>query len=372
MMNISRNGALAIGAALLLVAGSAGAQPTKDSLKCSSSKLKAYGKDLGAKLKCYSKAVGKGDPVDPECLSKAEANTTKSFDKAESKGGCPTDGNPDGDLPNSLDRLNEFVGEITAALAPNPGPNKCQSKKLGAASKLAAALFNCESKAAKKNVEVDQVKCVDKAVQKTLDGFAKEEAKAKVPCDTTGDADATAGATEDVVHFQTGVTPRFDGCGNQIVRAPETCDDGNTENFDFCPNSCIVLFCDPNSASTRTVTVVTSTPDLAAVTIDLDYPEDKVSLPGIGGNVPDGVVMGPDPLTPAQPNDFEHAVRLVIFSPFNFDTTDVATLAFNDCNGATAPTPGDFSCTVVDAGAEDGMGGFVPVQGVTCSVTVAP
>jgi cysteine-rich repeat protein len=372
MMNISRNGALAIAAALLLAAGSAGAQPTKDSLKCASKKLNAYGKDLGSKLKCYSKALKKGEAVDPECLAKAEAKTTTSFDKAEAKGGCPTDGNPDGDLPNSLDRLNEFVGETAAALGQNPGPNKCQSKKLGAAGKLAGALFKCESKAAKKNVEVDQVKCVDKAVQKLIDGFAKDEAKAKVPCDTTGDADTVVGSTQDVVHFQTGVTPRFDGCGNEIVRAPETCDDGNTENFDFCPNSCTVEFCDPNADSTRTVTVVTSTPDLAAATIDLDYPEGQVSLPGIGGNVPDGVIMGPDPDTPVQPNDFEHAVRLVIFSPFNFGTTDIATLAFNDCNGATAPTPADFGCTVVDAGAEDGMGGFVPVEGVTCTVTVAP
>jgi hypothetical protein len=35
-----------------------------------------------------------------------------------------------------------------------------------------------------------------------------------------------------------------------------------------------------------------------------------------------------------------------------------------------APTAGEFSCAVVDAGQQDGMGGFQSVSGVTCSVTV--
>jgi cysteine-rich repeat protein len=370
MTNILRNGVLAAGAAALLAAGAADAQPTKESLNCSSAKLKAYGKDVGAKIKCYAKAAGTDDPLDPLCLSKAETKTTQAFDKAELKGGCPTDGNPNGDITNTLARLNAYVGAVNTALAPTTPPSKCQSKKLGAAGKLAAALFNCESKAAKKNIAVDQVKCVQKSIDKLVAAFGKEEAKAGNDCTTTGDATAQVGEAQDMVRIQTVYTPRFDGCGNDLVLAPETCDDGNVDDGDFCPSDCIVDFCSPVPSSSRTVTVVTSTPDLAAITLLLDYPEGKVSLPGTCGDIPSGII------TPvagtAQGNDFDHALRYVQFDVFNFGTTDIATLAFEDCSGATVPAPGEFSCTVIDAGAEDGLGGFVPVLGATCSVTVAP
>ena len=61
MKNLSRTGLLALGAAALLVAGPADAQPTKASLKCASTKLKIYSKDVASLLKCYEKAVKKGD-----------------------------------------------------------------------------------------------------------------------------------------------------------------------------------------------------------------------------------------------------------------------------------------------------------------------
>lgn len=369
MTNLTRNGILALGAAMLLAAGTADAQPTKESLKCSSAKLTTYGKDVDAKIKCYSKATSKGEPVDPECLSKAETKTSEAFDKAELKGGCPLDGNPAGNLTNTLARLNAYVNLVNTAVGV-AGPNKCQSKKLGEAGKLAAALFNCDSKAAKKNEPVDQVKCVQKSIDKLTSAFTKEETKSGTDCTTTGDSGAQAGEAQDVVRIQTTVTPRFDGCGNRLVIAPETCDDGNAEHFDSCPTDCTVDFCSPISGSSRTVTLVTSSADLASVTVNLDYPEGKVSLPGIGGDIPAGIVT---PIAgTASTNDYDHALRHVQFDVFNFGTTDITTFAFENCSGATAPTPEEFNCTVVDAGAEDGMGGFVPVTGVTCLVTVAP
>jgi cysteine-rich repeat protein len=370
MTNLTRNGILALGAAVLLAAGTADAQPTKESLKCSSGKLKIYGKDVGAKIKCYSKATSKGEEVDPLCLSKAETKTSEAFGKAELKGGCPLDGNPAGNLTNTLARVNAYVNLVNTAVGV-AGPNKCQSKKLGAVGKLAAALFNCESKAASKNVAVDQVKCVQKSIDKLTSAFTKEETKSGNDCTTTtGDGPAQASEAQDVVRLQTVATPRFDGCGNRLVIAPETCDDGNAENFDSCPTDCTVDFCSPISGSNRTVTLVTSTADLAAVTVNLDYPEGKVSLPGVGDDIPGGIVT---PIAgTASTNDFDHALRHVQFDVFNFGTTAITTFAFENCSGATAPAPGEFPCTVVDAGAEDGMGGFVPVTGATCSVTVAP
>jgi cysteine-rich repeat protein len=375
MTNLTRTGILAIGAAALLVAGPAGAQPTKESLKCSSTKLKIYSKDVASLLKCEEKAVLKGEPVDPACVLKATDKTTDAFAKAELKGGCPTDASTapieGGNLLNTRARLSAYVASVTAALAPNPGPSKCQASKLKAVGKLTSSLFNCESKAAAKNVAVDQVKCVQKAIDKLADpvkgAFAKAEAKP--PCDTTGDAATRVGEAQEVVRDQTVLTPRFNGCGNKLIRSPETCDDGNTENFDNCPSDCTVDFCAP-TAGVRNVILVTSRPDLSAVTVNLDYPEGKVNLQGIGGDIPAGIV------TPffgsSSTNDFDHALRHVQFDAFDFGGQNIAQFAFNDCNGATPPVGGDFTCTVVDAGQEDGVGGFQTVSGATCSVTVLP
>ena len=372
MKNPIRNGILALGAAVLLVAGPADAQPTKESLKCASAKLKLYGKDVAGSLKCYEKAVGKGLPVDPACLTKVTDKTADSFAKIESKGGCPTDASTapitGGTLASTRTRLDAYVTATNTALAPNPGPSKCQAGKMKETGKLAAALFNCESKAAGKNVAVDQVKCVQKAVDKTNAAFAKLETKP--PCDTMDDATTQVGEAQDVVRIQTANTPRFDGCGNRLARAPETCDDGNTENFDFCPSDCTVDFCALPLGGTRNVVLVTSRTDLSSVTVNLDYPEGKVSLQGIGGDIPAGIV------TPffgsASTNDFDHALRHVQFDAFDFGGQNIAQFAFNDCNGATPPVGGEFTCSVVDAGQEDGVGGFKSVTGVTCSVTVLP
>ena len=87
--------------------------------------------------------------------------------------------------------------------------------------------------------------------------------------------------------------------------------------------------------------------------MNLDYPEGKVNLEGIGGDIPPGVVT---PLFgSASTNDFDHALRHVQFDAFDFGDTSIATFAFKDCNGAMAPVPGDFTCSVADAGQEDGV-----------------
>ena len=165
-----------------------------------------------------------------------------------------------------------------------------------------------------------------------------------------------------------GCTTACTTCGNRQITAPETCDDGNLVDEDFCPSDCTVDFCALPLGGTRTVTLVTSRPDLSAVTVNLDYPEGKVSLQGIGGDIPAGIVT---PLYgSSSTNDFDHALRHVQFDAFDFGDTNITTFAFNACNAATVPTAGEFSCTVVDAGQEDGAGGFQSVLGVTCSVTV--
>ncbi len=365
MTKFIRTGILSLGGVLLLVAGSADAQPTKESLACSSAKLKAYSKYAGGQIKCYSKAVSKALAVDPLCLSKNATKLTDSFNKAVLKGGCPTEGEPEGNLANSFIRLDAYVNTVQTNLSVGvvPPGNKCQSKKLGAVSKLAASLFNCESKAAKKNEPVDQVKCVDKAQTKAQQAFTKEETKVGNDCTTTNDYITEGGNATDVVRIQTFFTPRFDGCGNRIVTAPENCDDGNTSDADFCPSDCNVESCVP-TATLQQVTLVTTDPDIAATDIFLDYPEGKLSLEGSGGAVTPGRVV---PFAGSfDVFDFDHAFNYVGFDLFNFGTTSIATIDFNTCTGALPATAGEFACTVNSATDDTGL----DVEGVTCSVTV--
>jgi len=360
--NMMRIGAFVLCAAALLGAATADAQPTKESLKCASAKLKAYGKDVVAKLKCYEKAVLKGVALDPACITKAETKTTDAFNKAELKGGCATEGAPATDLSAALQRNNDYLDAISAALAPNPGPNKCQATKLKEVGKLANKLFGCESKAAAKNGKVDQAKCVDKNVQKTIAAFAKAELKP--PCDTTGDGVTSALGVKGIVEQQVRLTPRFNGCGNYLVLDPETCDDGNNDDVDACPADCNVAFCGLPFGPTYTVTVAISNPNVSAVSLVVDYDEGKVDLEGTSGDLPTAT-----PLVGAgfAGNDYDHLVRWVAFDAVNFGSTDIVSFDFQACAGAPAPVPGDFPCTVLEATNQLGK----KVAGVTCSVTIS-
>ncbi len=159
-------------------------------------------------------------------------------------------------------------------------------------------------------------------------------------------------------------------CGNSTIVEPDTCDDGNLVNEDFCPNNCRVDFCEP-STNQLAVRVQANRGDLSAVEWILDYPEGQVTLQGLGGNIPAGIITGP-PGTSAtvQGFDYDHLLKMVEFDAFDFGTATLATINFNTCVGAPPPQPQDFTCRVDVASQEDGMGGFVAVPGVTCSVVV--
>lgn len=58
---------------------------------CEAAKLKAAGKKANQKLNCYAIAIAKEQPVDPECLAKAETAFANAFTNAEKKGGCSGD-----------------------------------------------------------------------------------------------------------------------------------------------------------------------------------------------------------------------------------------------------------------------------------------
>jgi cysteine-rich repeat protein len=201
----------------------------------------------------------------------------------------------------------------------------------------------------------DNDDCVNCRLSRCGDGFPDQQGPLTEECDD-GNANDADGCTR-------GCT----ACGNRQVTAPETCDDGNLDDTDFCPGDCQVDFCQPESTE-LTVTVRISNPDVAALTLFVDYPEGKIDLQGIGGDIPSGVITGPGTAT-TQGNDFDHALRLVIFDVFNFGTTEAAKIRLSRCAGSPYPTAEEFGCRLEGNASDEN---FQPVPGVTCVVEVPP
>jgi cysteine-rich repeat protein len=159
------------------------------------------------------------------------------------------------------------------------------------------------------------------------------------------------------------------GCGNGLAVSPETCDDGNTSNDDSCPSDCIVDPCVPVAATDVPVSVtVGGNADIGAVTVLVDYPEGKVSIPGSGGAIPAGILTDyPDGSTPG-PNDYDHALRNFVLGQLGTPVSGLLfKVHFESCQSASVPVAGDFTCTVIDASDTSGT----PIaSGVTCAVTV--
>jgi len=102
------------------------------------------------------------------------------------------------------------------------------------------------------------------------------------------------------------------------------------------------------------------------VTVLVDYPEGQVSIPGSGNalsvkqsilNVPSGAF--------SSPNDLDFALREGVASTAALTPGPIFTIKFQDCQGATPPTPADFTCTVENASEPFGNN----VDGVTCDVS---
>jgi cysteine-rich repeat protein len=157
-------------------------------------------------------------------------------------------------------------------------------------------------------------------------------------------------------------------CGNHVVEPGETCDDGNTVDGDACPSTCRIEACAAVPGTARAFTVDFARPagsDVAGITVLLDYPEGKVSIPGSGGaatvkssiaNLPAGAL--------GTPNDLDYAVREVVASFSPIPPGRLFTVTFQDCQGAVVPTADEFVCKVEDV--SDPLG--LPVDGVTCTV----
>jgi cysteine-rich repeat protein len=371
MMNRKTSALLVmVGGVVLAVAAStpAAAQATPASLKCSAAKTKTLGKDASSKLGCWSKAGGAGAPVDPACIQKSSDKTTAGFGKAEAAGGCATEaltfGGSTTDLVNAVTALS---ADLADDLLIPTSPNKCAATKAKTAGKHAAALLGCHSKAIAKNVPLDPA-CYAKAEAKFI--AAIDKADLKPPCLTTGDSAALNTKIKGYVEGLVPLMPRNDGCGSGFLNAPETCDDGNTANNDACPSDCIIDACNPLTGTDRPVTVsFASAKPVSALRILVDYPEGKVSIPGFGSDADNVISDIPNDIdgNPAfgAGNDLDHALREIVSAGNAIPAGQLLVVHFEDCDGATAPVVGDFTCTVIDTSDP----ALKPVKGVTCSVT---
>lgn len=150
-------------------------------------------------------------------------------------------------------------------------------------------------------------------------------------------------------------------CGNGFLEPGETCAS--------CAPDCVVSPC----------TAVAPTPSFAVqfqgvlgavpttVTMLLGYQSDLVSIPGSGNalSVRQRITYPAPPPSPQSPNDLDYALRMVIGRTAGFPNGLIASVRFDRCQGAPAPIPADFACTVEACA---GPGG--PITGCTCTVTL--
>jgi cysteine-rich repeat protein len=166
-------------------------------------------------------------------------------------------------------------------------------------------------------------------------------------------------------------------CGNGQIDAGETCDDGDRQNddgvsaqADTCPADCVVGPC--TDAGNQQITVnFTSPENLTGLQILLAYDDTKVAIPGSANSGPVVAAVGSTTFNVANVNDLNYAIRVVLADPDIGTTGGVPsgaafTIQMDTCQGAPAPAPADFVCTVV---ASSGLA-FTSVPGVTCNVSV--
>jgi hypothetical protein len=127
--------------------------------------------------------------------------------------------------------------------------------------------------------------------------------------------------------------------------------------------------CTPREGDRKTAAVSFAPPEggmVAGLTMIVDYPERKVSLPGTGTNVAEDAIGGTPTGAVVGANDTGTEVKVVLAAPGEIRPGTVVELGFDACEGGAAVAAGDFACRVVDAA--DPMANLV--REVTCRVTV--
>jgi cysteine-rich repeat protein len=213
--------------------------------RCTSKKIQAAGKKAAAKAKCLSKAAGKGIPVDPACLQKAEDKFTKAFTKAEASGDCV---NATGDTAAIEARVDAFIADLVAELTPPPTTTSTTIVTTTTTSTTTTAPPFCG------NGTPEAGEACDDGNGNTGDGCRPD-------------------CTQEL-------------CGDGILDPQEQCDDGGTTPGDGCNALCEseVNTCSPATAHRRVRVDINTPQALAGVRVDLEYPQAHTSIPGSGNS----------------------------------------------------------------------------------------
>ena len=171
------------------------------------------------------------------------------------------------------------------------------------------------------------------------------------------DGDGTVAINELIKAVNNALTGCVSGpvCGDGFVdlAGGETCDDGNTVDGDDCPANCHVAACQPSGTKVSADVDFTTDPaDLPITGLELfiRYPDGVVGIPGSAGDaaVMSAVTSSSFSLTP---NDRDYGLTAVLFDS-TFAGVPAGTalhIEFDLCQGASAPSPGDFACVVNSA-----------------------
>lgn len=173
--------ALALGVALPTAAQAQTAQI------CLSSQTRVAGTLGRGAMRCFSKAMKKGLPVDPACIAEREAKLTSKYASAESASPCLTE-------PASATvwgTLQPLVVSLGNALSLNGG--RCAAKKMGALGNELKQLLRCYAYVAETSAAAVDPQCLVSAQSKLSSAFTNYEAQ--YACVTTGDATALSGDT---------------------------------------------------------------------------------------------------------------------------------------------------------------------------------
>jgi hypothetical protein len=133
--------------------------------KCGQGQIDAAGKKAKAEATCYSKALQKGVPVDPNCIQKAVNSFNGGITKSQDKGDCLVGGRH-GDnqdvsaLEAAVDNL--IASSLQLVSSGAPGPDICSGKKMASIGKKAQSIAKCWSKAAQTGAVPDEA-CAQKA-----------------------------------------------------------------------------------------------------------------------------------------------------------------------------------------------------------------
>lgn len=147
-------------------------------------------------------------------------------------------------------------------------------------------------------------------------------------------------------------------CGNKVLEPGESCQ--------TCAADCVVQPCTATTTTVSFVFDLIPPPGQApsSATVLLGYRSDLVSIPGTGtqASVLQRVVAPPPPPSPFVRNDANYALSVVLgrTTPIK----ELFTVTFDRCQGAAAPTVGDFGCAILGCAS-----GGAPIDGCSCTVS---